>query len=101
MSSPGRSEEAERTLFVGNLESRVREEILYELFLQVEGGPPGAGRGRGAEPSGGASRAAAAGLFPGPGPGEARARSRAAARCAGAPLRGSGRGSLRRGTEAL
>uniref|UniRef100_A0A8B9NDT1 RNA-binding protein 7 n=1 Tax=Accipiter nisus TaxID=211598 RepID=A0A8B9NDT1_9AVES len=53
MSSPGRSEEAERTLFVGNLESRVREEILYELFLQVEGGPPGAGRGHGAEPSGG------------------------------------------------
>ncbi|XP_074890039.1 splicing regulator RBM11 isoform X3 [Buteo buteo] len=35
MSSPGRSEEAERTLFVGNLESRVREEILYELFLQA------------------------------------------------------------------
>uniref|UniRef100_A0A663ECY0 Splicing regulator RBM11 n=1 Tax=Aquila chrysaetos chrysaetos TaxID=223781 RepID=A0A663ECY0_AQUCH len=27
--------EAERTLFVGNLESRVREEILYELFLQA------------------------------------------------------------------
>uniref|UniRef100_A0A8C0IPQ9 Uncharacterized protein n=1 Tax=Chelonoidis abingdonii TaxID=106734 RepID=A0A8C0IPQ9_CHEAB len=24
----------DRTLFVGNLESRVREEILYELFLQ-------------------------------------------------------------------
>uniref|UniRef100_A0A8C6YMY9 Splicing regulator RBM11 n=1 Tax=Nothoprocta perdicaria TaxID=30464 RepID=A0A8C6YMY9_NOTPE len=24
-----------RTLFVGNLESRVREEILYELFLQA------------------------------------------------------------------
>ncbi|KAM9300691.1 splicing regulator RBM11 [Morus bassanus] len=37
MSRPGRSEEAEadRTLFVGNLESRVREEILYELFLQA------------------------------------------------------------------
>ncbi|XP_042644742.1 splicing regulator RBM11 isoform X1 [Tyto alba] len=35
MSSPGRSEEADRTLFVGNLESRVREEILYELFLQA------------------------------------------------------------------
>ncbi|NXN60685.1 RBM11 regulator, partial [Rynchops niger] len=28
-------EEADRTLFVGNLESRVREEILYELFLQA------------------------------------------------------------------
>ncbi|XP_074757948.1 splicing regulator RBM11 isoform X1 [Athene noctua] len=35
MSPPGRSEEADRTLFVGNLESRVREEILYELFLQA------------------------------------------------------------------
>ncbi|XP_054036901.1 splicing regulator RBM11 isoform X2 [Rissa tridactyla] len=35
MSCPGRSEEADRTLFVGNLESRVREEILYELFLQA------------------------------------------------------------------
>ncbi|XP_064325950.1 splicing regulator RBM11 isoform X2 [Phalacrocorax carbo] len=37
MSRPGRPEEAEagRTLFVGNLESRVREEILYELFLQA------------------------------------------------------------------
>lgn len=28
-------EEADRTVFVGNLEARVREEILYELFLQV------------------------------------------------------------------
>ncbi|XP_055991426.1 splicing regulator RBM11 [Sorex fumeus] len=28
-------EEAERTVFVGNLEARVREEILYELFLQA------------------------------------------------------------------
>ncbi|KAH0510828.1 Splicing regulator RBM11 [Microtus ochrogaster] len=27
-------EEADRTVFVGNLEARVREEILYELFLQ-------------------------------------------------------------------
>lgn len=35
MSSPGQSEAAEQTLLVGNLESRVREEILYELFLQV------------------------------------------------------------------
>uniref|UniRef100_A0A8D0EUT5 Splicing regulator RBM11 n=1 Tax=Strix occidentalis caurina TaxID=311401 RepID=A0A8D0EUT5_STROC len=35
MSPPGRSEEADRTLFVGNLECRVREEILYELFLQA------------------------------------------------------------------
>uniref|UniRef100_A0A674IRL0 Splicing regulator RBM11 n=1 Tax=Terrapene triunguis TaxID=2587831 RepID=A0A674IRL0_9SAUR len=25
----------DRTLFVGNLENRVREEILYELFLQA------------------------------------------------------------------
>nr|XP_030128569.3 splicing regulator RBM11 [Taeniopygia guttata] len=31
----GRSEAAEQTLLVGNLESRVREEILYELFLQA------------------------------------------------------------------
>uniref|UniRef100_A0A8C2P1B0 Splicing regulator RBM11 n=1 Tax=Capra hircus TaxID=9925 RepID=A0A8C2P1B0_CAPHI len=28
-------EEANRTVFVGNLEARVREEILYELFLQA------------------------------------------------------------------
>nr|XP_027784821.2 splicing regulator RBM11 isoform X1 [Marmota flaviventris] len=28
-------EEADRTVFVGNLEPRVREEILYELFLQA------------------------------------------------------------------
>ncbi|XP_006866503.1 PREDICTED: splicing regulator RBM11-like [Chrysochloris asiatica] len=28
-------EEANRTVFVGNLETRVREEILYELFLQA------------------------------------------------------------------
>ncbi|XP_033926823.1 splicing regulator RBM11 [Melopsittacus undulatus] len=35
MSSSGRSEEVDQTLFVGNLESRVREEILYELFLQA------------------------------------------------------------------
>lgn len=33
-------EEADRTVFVGNLEARVREEILYELFLQV----PSAGK---------------------------------------------------------
>lgn len=37
--APGRAGEADRTLFVGNLESRVREEILYELFLQVAAGP--------------------------------------------------------------
>lgn len=37
-------EEADRTVFVGNLEARVREEILYELFLQV----PSAGGGGGA-----------------------------------------------------
>ncbi|EAX10060.1 RNA binding motif protein 11, isoform CRA_a [Homo sapiens] len=36
-------EEADRTVFVGNLEARVREEILYELFLQV----PSLGRGGG------------------------------------------------------
>lgn len=35
-------EEADRTVFVGNLEARVREEILYELFLQV----PSSGKGR-------------------------------------------------------
>ncbi|POI27365.1 hypothetical protein CIB84_008887 [Bambusicola thoracicus] len=35
MSGSGRAGEADRTLFVGNLESRVREEILYELFLQA------------------------------------------------------------------
>ncbi|XP_020039471.1 splicing regulator RBM11 isoform X1 [Castor canadensis] len=28
-------DEADRTVFVGNLEARVREEILYELFLQA------------------------------------------------------------------
>ncbi|XP_059955905.1 splicing regulator RBM11 isoform X1 [Mesoplodon densirostris] len=28
-------EEADRTVFVGNLEAQVREEILYELFLQA------------------------------------------------------------------
>ncbi|KAM6225201.1 splicing regulator RBM11 [Rhynchocyon petersi] len=28
-------EEADRTVFVGNLEARVREEILFELFLQA------------------------------------------------------------------
>lgn len=38
MSSPGCSEAMEQTLLVGNLESRVREEILYELFLQVADG---------------------------------------------------------------
>uniref|UniRef100_A0A8U8CLY0 Uncharacterized protein n=1 Tax=Geospiza parvula TaxID=87175 RepID=A0A8U8CLY0_GEOPR len=32
---PGASPAAEQTLLVGNLESRVREEILYELFLQA------------------------------------------------------------------
>lgn len=33
-------EEADRTVFVGNLEARVREEILYELFLQVPSAGP-------------------------------------------------------------
>ncbi|XP_008113891.2 splicing regulator RBM11 [Anolis carolinensis] len=33
--APERAEEPDRTLFVGNLESRVQEEILYELFLQA------------------------------------------------------------------
>ncbi len=28
-------EEAERTLYCGNLDSKVTEEMLYELFLQV------------------------------------------------------------------
>ncbi|XP_004711373.1 splicing regulator RBM11 [Echinops telfairi] len=32
---PYPEEEVNRTLFVGNLEARVREEILYELFLQA------------------------------------------------------------------
>ncbi|XP_075399565.1 splicing regulator RBM11 [Tenrec ecaudatus] len=32
---PYPEEEVHRTLFVGNLEARVREEILYELFLQA------------------------------------------------------------------
>ncbi|XP_066476904.1 splicing regulator RBM11 [Tiliqua scincoides] len=35
MATPGRGDEADRTLFVGNLDSRVQEEILYELFLQA------------------------------------------------------------------
>uniref|UniRef100_A0A8C8RCU1 Splicing regulator RBM11 n=1 Tax=Pelusios castaneus TaxID=367368 RepID=A0A8C8RCU1_9SAUR len=35
MAAPGRAGEPDRTLFVGNLEGRVREEILYELFLQA------------------------------------------------------------------
>ncbi|KAJ6662491.1 hypothetical protein lerEdw1_011905 [Lerista edwardsae] len=37
MATLGRGDEADRTLFVGNLDSRVQEEILYELFLQVPG----------------------------------------------------------------
>ena len=41
-------EEADRTVFVGNLEARVREEILYELFLQVPSVGKGRPRGRGA-----------------------------------------------------
>lgn len=41
-------EEADRTVFVGNLEARVREEILYELFLQVPSVGKGRRRGRGA-----------------------------------------------------
>uniref|UniRef100_A0A8B9ISD0 Splicing regulator RBM11 n=1 Tax=Amazona collaria TaxID=241587 RepID=A0A8B9ISD0_9PSIT len=32
---PPAAAEVDQTLFVGNLESRVREEILYELFLQA------------------------------------------------------------------
>ncbi|XP_042314312.1 splicing regulator RBM11, partial [Sceloporus undulatus] len=35
MATSERGEEPDRTLFVGNLESRVQEEILYELFLQA------------------------------------------------------------------
>ncbi|KAH0624908.1 hypothetical protein JD844_032809 [Phrynosoma platyrhinos] len=42
MAASERAEGPDRTLFVGNLESRVQEEILYELFLQV---PGTAGRG--------------------------------------------------------
>lgn len=30
--------EADRTLFVGNLETKVTEELLFELFHQVSGG---------------------------------------------------------------
>lgn len=41
-------EEADRTVFVGNLEARVREEILYELFLQVPSAGKGQWRPRGA-----------------------------------------------------
>ncbi|XP_020848635.1 splicing regulator RBM11 [Phascolarctos cinereus] len=33
--SDTREKAADRTVFVGNLETRVREEILYELFLQA------------------------------------------------------------------
>ena len=29
-------DEAERTLYCGNLDGRVTEEMLYELFLQVK-----------------------------------------------------------------
>lgn len=54
MSAPGRAGEADRTLFVGNLEGRVREEILYELFLQVAE----AGSARGAGPRWGRGQAA-------------------------------------------
>ncbi|KAM6446248.1 splicing regulator RBM11 isoform 5-T5 [Liasis olivaceus] len=36
MAAQRRADEPDRTLFVGNLESRVQEEILYELFLQVQ-----------------------------------------------------------------
>ncbi|KAM6446246.1 splicing regulator RBM11 isoform 3-T3 [Liasis olivaceus] len=36
MAAQRRADEPDRTLFVGNLESRVQEEILYELFLQEE-----------------------------------------------------------------
>ncbi|KAK9402196.1 splicing regulator RBM11 [Crotalus adamanteus] len=36
MTTQNRADEPDRTLFVGNLEGRVKEEILYELFLQVQ-----------------------------------------------------------------
>uniref|UniRef100_A0A670Y2A6 Splicing regulator RBM11 n=1 Tax=Pseudonaja textilis TaxID=8673 RepID=A0A670Y2A6_PSETE len=35
MTTQNRAGEPDRTLFVGNLDSRVKEEILYELFLQA------------------------------------------------------------------
>ncbi|XP_032076108.1 splicing regulator RBM11 [Thamnophis elegans] len=35
MTTQNRTDEPDRTLFVGNLENRVKEEILYELFLQA------------------------------------------------------------------
>lgn len=50
-------EEADRTVFVGNLEARVREEILYELFLQVLSAGKGWLRGR-ARRAGNAARGA-------------------------------------------
>ena len=52
-------EEADRTVFVGNLEARVREEILYELFLQVQSAGKGYQRGgarRAGSAAGGAGR---------------------------------------------
>lgn len=35
----GIADEADRTLFVGNLDSQVTEELLFELFLQVSERP--------------------------------------------------------------
>lgn len=37
--------EADRTLFVGNLETKVTEELLFELFHQVSAGLTRAGLG--------------------------------------------------------
>ncbi|XP_074189605.1 splicing regulator RBM11 isoform X3 [Rhinolophus sinicus] len=66
-------EEADRTVFVGNLEVRVREEILYELFLQVPSVGKGQWRRRG--PSS-LKRSRSGGAHP-PGPFGARPPSRA------------------------
>lgn len=47
--------EADRTLFVGNLETKVTEELLFELFHQVSGGRqpfPGVLRPRRSRPNG-------------------------------------------------
>lgn len=47
--------EADRTLFVGNLETKVTEELLFELFHQVSGWDQPflfVSRSRGARPNG-------------------------------------------------
>lgn len=61
--------EADRTLFVGNLETKVTEELLFELFHQVGGGAeplPFVWRPRRARPNG-SPRFCGAGRAVGPG----------------------------------